>query len=185
MKKTYIIAMISGMAIMVASCGNSSCSGSGYTTNDDWSSSESDDYDYSNSQQTQMVSCPMCGGTGVFDFMPGDMFAPKYQCPACEGNGVCSARKAQEAIQAKREADAMMSGGCSNGSGYYDGEGYGSGRSAYEIEYDLQKARELLEEMEENYYNCSSGVIRAQYPSMIAEQRTRIAQLEAELRNAQ
>lgn len=29
------------------------------------------------SESGQQVQCPMCGGTGVFDFMPGDVMAPK------------------------------------------------------------------------------------------------------------
>lgn len=183
MKKTFIIVAFAGMAMMVTSCGNSSGSDSGYTPIDDWSSTEPDDYDYSNNQQAQMVSCPMCGGTGVFDFMPGDAFAPKYQCPSCNGNGVCTAQQAQEAIQAKAQADAMMNGGYTSGGGYVSGSG--SGRSVAQIEYDLRKAYDLLESTQEDYNNCTSGVLKAQYPSMIAEQRARIAQLEAELRNAQ
>ncbi len=86
---------------------------------------------------------------------------------------------AQHVMQAKAQIDAMMGGGAD---GYNSS---GSGRDAYQIEYELNKAYELLEGMQQDYENCTSGVIRAQYPRMIAEQKERIRQLEAELRNAQ
>lgn len=171
------------MTMMVTSCGNSSSSDSGHTPNGGWSSTEPDDYDCSNSQQTQMVTCPMCGGTGVFDYMPGNAFAPKVTCPSCNCNGVCTAQQAREAMQAKAQAGAMMNGGYTSDGGYVSGGG--SGRSVAQIEYDLRKAYDLLESTQEDYNNCTSGVLKAQYPSIIAEQRARIAQLEAELRNVQ
>ena len=52
-------------------------------------------------------------------------------------------------------------------------------------EMELRKAYELLQSMEYDYENCTSGVLRAQYSNMIAEQKQRIAQLEQELRYAQ
>ena len=119
-----------------------------------------------------MVTCPMCNGTGVFDFMPGDVMAPKQTCGACNGNGVCDVNTAQQVRQAQAQIDAMMSGG-------------GSGRDVYQIEYELNKAYELLESMEEGYANSDGVVVRSQYPRMIADQKERIRQLEAELRNAQ
>ncbi len=117
----------------------------------------------------------------IVDFMPGDVMAPKQTCGACNGNGVCDANTAQQVMQAKAQIDAMMGDGSStdgNSSG-------GSGREAYQIEYELNKARELLESMEEAYANADGVVVRAQYPMMIADQKERIRQLEAELRNAQ
>jgi hypothetical protein len=167
--------------VFLISCGNSSKSGS-YENNPfgEYTSSESEDVGYEE-QETQMVTCPMCNGTGVFDFMPGDVMAPKQTCGACNGNGVCDVNTAQQVMQAKAQVDAMMGGGGSAG-GYSSG---GSGRDAYQIEYELNKAYELLEGMQRDYENCTSGVIRAQYPRMIADQKERIRQLEAELRNAQ
>ena len=132
-------------------------------------------------QEAQLVTCPMCNGTGIFDFMPGDVMAPKQTCGACNGNGVCDANTAQQVMQAKAQIDAMMGDGSST-DGYCSG---GSGREAYQIEYELNKARELLESMEEAYANADGVVVRAQYPRMIADQKERIRQLEAELRNAQ
>lgn len=165
--------------MMMVSCGNSSKSDSGYSSNGDGSSTQSDDYDYPGSQQPQIVSCPMCGGTGIFDYMPGDIMAPKVKCEACNGTGQCDAEAASQLQQMFDDINIMIDGGCGNG------RGYGSGRSVNEIEYDLQKAYGLLESMKNDYNNCSSGVLKAQYPSMIEQQEARIAQLEAELRNAQ
>ena len=130
-------------------------------------------------QEAQLVTCPMCNG--IFDFMPGDVMAPKQTCGACNGNGVCDANTAQQVMQAKAQIDAMMEDGSST-DGYCSG---GSGREVYQIEYELNKARELLESMEEAYANADGVVVRAQYPRMIADQKERIRQLEAELRNAQ
>lgn len=167
--------------ILLTACGNSSKSKLNENNPfGEYSTSESEDNDYGE-EEAQMVTCPMCNGTGIFDFMPGDMMAPKQTCGACNGNGVCDVNTAQQVMQAKAQVDAMMGGGGSAG-GYNSG---GSGREAYQIEYELNKAYELLEGMQQDYENCSSGVIRAQYPRMIADQKERIRQLEAELRNAQ
>ena len=144
-------------------------------------SCSSDEVNYSEYvEQPQMVICPMCNGTGIFDFMPGDVMAPKQTCGACNGNGVCDVNTAQQVMQAKAQVDAMVGGGSA---GSYSSSG--SGRSAYDIEYDLKKAYELLESMVEDYNNCTSVVLKTQYPRMIADQKERIRQLEEEFRNAQ
>lgn len=160
-------------------CGNSPKSSS-YESNPFGEStfSESDENNYE--QEAQMVTCPMCNGTGIFDFMPGDMMAPKQTCGACNGSGMCDVNTAQQVRQAQAQIDAMTGGGGSAG-GYISG---GSGRDAYQIEYELNKAYELLESMEEGYANSDGVVVRSQYPRMIADQKERIRQLEAELRNA-
>lgn len=175
--KAYLFVLAFVAASMLSSCGFSS---SRDVENNSYPYNTTIEYGNGNYQQRQMVQCPMCGGTGVFDYLPGDVFAPKVECPACHGQGECDINSAQEAMQAMAQAEAIMSGGYGGG---YDGN-YSSGRSAYEIEYDLRKAYDLLQSMEEDYRNCSSGVIAAQYPSMIANQQERILQLEAELRNA-
>lgn len=179
--KTLLYSIAFLALVLMTACGNSSKSGS-YENNPfgEYTSSESEDAGYEE-QEAQMVTCPMCNGTGIFDFMPGDVMAPKQTCGACNGIGVCDVNTAQQVMQAKAQVDAMMGGGGSAG-GYSSG---GSGRDAYQIEYELNKAYELLEGMQQDYENCSSGVIRAQYPRMIADQKERIRQLEAELRNAQ
>ena len=167
--------------VLLTACGNSSKSSS-YENNpfDEYSSSESEEDDYGG-QKAQMVTCPMCNGTGIFDFMPGDVMAPKQTCATCNGNGVCDVNTAQQAMQAKAQVDAMMGGGGSVG-GYSSG---GSGRNVHQIEYELKKAYELLKNMEESYANTDGVVAKSQYPRMIANQKERIRQLEAELRNAQ
>lgn len=177
--KTLQLSIALVTLVLMTSCENSS-KRSSYESNpfseNTYSETEEDDYE----QEVQMVTCPMCNGTGIFDFMPGDMMAPKQTCGACNGSGECDANTAQQVKQAQEQIDAMMGGG--NAGGYSSG---GSGRDAYQIEYELNKAYELLESMEEAYANSDGVVVRSQYPRMIAEQKERIRQLEAELRNAQ
>lgn len=163
----------------MASCGNRSRSDSGNPQDDSRSPSSSSADKCQGNQQGLYVQCPMCGGTGIFDYMPGDIMAPKVKCEACSGTGQCDAETAGHLQQMFNDINIMFDGGCGNYGGY------GSVRSASEIEYDLQKAYDLLESMKNDYNNCSSGVLKAQYPSMIEQQEARIAQLEAELRNAQ
>lgn len=181
MKTTNIVLVIVALG-MLSSCGSSSNRDAENSSNQYNSTGKYGNESHKKNQRQQIVQCPMCGGTGIFDYMPGDVFAPKVECPSCQGHGVCDIKRAQEAIQAKAQAEALMGGGGYGGG--YDGN-YSSGRSAYEIEYGLRKAYDLLQSMEEDYRNCTSGVIAAQYPSMIANQKERIRQLEAELRNAQ
>ena len=167
--------------ILLTACGNSSKSNLNENNPfGEYSTSESEDNDYGE-EEAQAVTCPMCNGTGIFDFMPGDMMAPKQTCGACNGSGMCDANTAQQVRQAQAQIDAITGGGGSAG-GYSSG---GSGRDAYQIEYELNKAYELLESMEEGYANADGVVVRSQYPRMIADQKERIRQLEAELRNAQ
>lgn len=179
-KKTTGYVFLLG-SVLLFSCGNSSKSGSsGDNSFGEYSASESEDDDY-DEQKTRMVTCPMCNGTGVFDYMPSDMMAPKEACSACNGNGVCDVNTAQQVMQAKAQVDAIMGGG-----GSVDGYSSGGGeRDAYQIEYELNKAYELLESMEEAYANSDGIVVMSQYQRMIADQRERVRQLEAELRNAQ
>ena len=169
------------LLILLSACGNSSRNNI-YDNNcdGDYSSSELSESD-NDKQEAQLVTCPMCNGTGIFDFMPGDVMAPKQTCGACNGSGMCDANTAQQVRQAQAQVDAMMGGG-GNADGYSSG---GSGRDAYQIEYELNKAYELLKSMEEGYANSDGVVVRSQYPRMIADQKERIRQLEAELRNAQ
>ena len=165
---------------LITACGNSSRSSS-YENNpfEEYFSSASEGSDYAG-QDAQMVTCPMCNGTGIFDFIPSDVMAPKQTCSACNGNGVCDVNTAQQAMQAKAQVDAMMGGGSIGGY-----RSSGSERDAYQIEYELNKAYELLESMEEAYVSSDGVVVRSQYPHMIADQKECIRQLEAELRNTQ
>lgn len=172
------IALFVGGLVLFISCSNTPKNSTNGKFLDGHSSDEANHSEYV--EQPQMVTCPMCNGTGIFDFMPGDVMAPKQTCGACNGNGVCDVNTAQQVMQAKAQVDAMVGGG---NVGSYSSSG--SGRSAYDIEYDLKKAYELLESMEEDYNNCTSVVLKTQYPRMIADQKERIRQLEAEFRNAQ
>lgn len=170
--KKYIIVVLG--IIGCVSCNDSSQSrryipSQGYTE-------ETTGYD-NDSESSQQVQCPMCGGTGVFDFMPGDVMAPKQTCSGCGGNGTVTAENAQQIMEAKRQADAMMGGSGS----YYGGSG---GKSVSDIQYELKKAYETLEGMEYDRDMCSSVTLRPQYDRMIIEQKQRIAELERQLSEA-
>ena len=112
------------------------------------------------------VICPMCGGTGTFEYIPGDIMTPREQCVGCNGTGMCTEEQAR------------------NIQGFMTPTHQSTGRSAQEIQYDLNKAYDLLADMERQYENCSSVTIAAQYPSMIQQQRERIQRFEEELRHA-
>lgn len=65
------------VCVLITACGNSSRNNS-YENNpfEECSSSESEGGDYAE-QEIQMITCPIYNGTGIFDFMPGDVMAPK------------------------------------------------------------------------------------------------------------
>ena len=164
--KKYIIVLLG--IIGCVSCNDSSQSrrympSQGYTE-------ESADY-VDESESSQQVQCPMCGGTGVFDFMPGDVMAPKQTCTGCGGNGIVTAETAQQIMEAKRQADVMMGGG-------------GEEKSVSELQYELKKAYESLEGMVYDRDMCTSVTLRPQYDRMIIEQKQRIAELERQLSEA-
>ncbi len=129
------------------------------------------------SNHNQVVTCPMCGGSGMFCLMPDDIFAPRSTCSACNGSGMCTAEQADNIRDAISQANSFINNDEIN-------TPQRSGRSAYEIQRDLDKAYQLLADMERQYNECSSVTVAAQYPSMIQNQRNRIWQLEQELRNA-
>ena len=169
--KKYIIVLLG--IIGCVSCNDSSQSRSympsqGYTE-------ESADY-IDESESAQQVQCPMCGGTGVFDFMPGDVMAPKQTCTGCGGNGIVTAETAQQIMEMKGQVDAMMGGGSSSNGG--------GGKSVSDIQYELKKAYETLEGMEYDREMCTSVTLRPQYDRMIIEQKQRIAELERQLSEA-
>lgn len=119
-----------------------------------------------NESSQRSVICPMCGGSGIFEYIPGDVMAPREQCAGCNGTGWCTEEQAQN-IQSFMNPAVQR-----------------TGRSSQEIQYDLNKAYNLLADMERQYEECSSVTIAAQYPSMIQRQREHIMRLEEELRLA-
>lgn len=166
--KKYIIVLLG--IIGCVSCNDSSQSrrympSQGYTE-------ESADY-VDESESSQQVQCPMCGGTGVFELMPGDVMAPKQTCTGCGGNGIVTAETAQQIMEMKGQVDAMMGGGSSSNGG--------GGKSVSDIQYELKKAYETLEGMEYDRDMCTSVTLRPQYDRMISEQKQRIAELERQL----
>ena len=166
--KKYIIVLLG--IIGCVSCNDSSQSrrympSQGYTE-------ESADY-VDESESSQQVQCPMCGGTGVFELMPGDVMAPKQTCTGCGGNGIVTAETAQQIMEMKGQVDAMMGGGSSSNGG--------GGKSVSDIQYELKKAYKTLEGMEYDRDMCTSVTLRPQYDRMISEQKQRIAELERQL----
>ena len=166
--KKYIIVLLG--IIGCVSCNDSSQSrrympSQGYTE-------ESADY-VDESESSQQVQCPMCGGTGVFELMPGDVMAPKQTCTGCGGNGIVTAETAQQIMEMKGQVDAMMGGGSSSNGG--------GGKSVSDIQYELKKAYETLEGMVYDRDMCTSVTLRPQYDRMISEQKQRIAELERQL----
>lgn len=166
--KKYIIVLLG--IIGCVSCNDSSQSrrympSQGYTE-------ESADY-VDESESSQQVQCPMYGGTGVFELMPGDVMAPKQTCTGCGGNGIVTAETAQQIMEMKGQVDAMMGGGSSSNGG--------GGKSVSDIQYELKKAYETLEGMEYDRDMCTSVTLRPQYDRMITEQKQRIAELERQL----
>lgn len=166
--KKYIIVLLG--IIGCVSCNDSSQSrrympSQGYTE-------ESADY-VDESESSQQVQCPMCGGTGVFELMPGDVMAPKQTCTGCGGNGIVTTETAQQIMEMKGQVDAMMGGGSSSNGG--------GGKSVSDIQYELKKAYETLEGMEYDRDMCTSVTLRPQYDRMISEQKQRIAELERQL----
>lgn len=169
--KKYIIVLLG--IIGCVSCNDSSQSrrympSQGYTE-------ESADY-VDESESSQQVQCPMCGGTGVFELMPGDVMAPKQTCTGCGGNGIVTAETAQQIMEMKGQVDAMMGGGSSSNGG--------RGKSVSDIQCELKKAYETLEGMEYDREMCTSVTLRSQYDRMIIEQKQRIAELERQLSEA-
>lgn len=169
--KKYIIVVLGILACV--SCNNSTPSNrympsQGYTE-------ESADY-VDESESSQQVQCPMCGGTGVFELMPGDVMAPRQTCTGCGGNGIVTAETAQQIMEMKGQVDAMMGGGSSSNGG--------GGKRVSDIKYELKKAYETLEGMEYDREMCTSVTLRPQYDRMIIEQKQRIAELERQLSEA-
>lgn len=68
-----------------------------------------------------LVICPMCNGTGKFDFMPGDIMAPKTQCTGCNGLGKVDQTTASEIIKLQKQLEPTLpssGGSSSNGRDY-------------------------------------------------------------------
>lgn len=195
MKKLFFLF---AFALIIFSCSDSSSGGSSnyYETDDvvedyedeeselEWDTDEQEleETHFHNSHSERYVVCPMCNGTGVFEFIPGDVMAPRQTCAGCNGSGRCTEEQAANLRNMQQQAyDAVYGGGNSLPPG---GSTSPSGRSAYEIQMDLDKAYRLLDDMERQYQECTSYTVAAQYPSMIADQRERIRRLEEELQSA-
>ena len=79
-----------------------------------------------------LVICPMCNGTGVFDFMPGDIVAPKTKCTGCNGIGKVDQATATEIMKVQQQLAPTRkpSGGTTNSGRDYSQcpDCYGNGK---------------------------------------------------------
>lgn len=163
--------------ILFSSCNNTPKNRSNGNSLDGYSSDEDNNSEYI--EQTIMVTCPICNGIGVFDIMPEDVKAPKQTCSTCNGSGICDVDTAQQIVQLQEQINSM------NQQVINEFRTSPMRKSRAVIQMQLDKAYELLKSMQTVYDNCSSVVLKTQYPRMIADQKERIRQLEAELRNVQ
>ena len=112
--------------------------------------------------------CPVCGGTGIIEYMPGDLLAPRYPCRTCDGS-------------------KFVEVGYGNLDGAFPVPAINpqsipqKTRPRYVIEQDLREARERLADMYIDRENCTSVVLKPTYNSLIRNQEEYINRLEAEL----
>lgn len=170
--RTYIIICA---VISLASCGNTSKS-SCYENNpfEEDSSSRSEEICYEE-QEAQMVTCPMCCGTGFFE--PVEKLADKQVCDICKGNGVCGIRIAQQVKQGQEKIQEMERQLIVEFTGHVSPK-------------QLDMAYKVLTDLQYTYANCSDAkwpisavLIKVLYPRMIEDQKRRIKLLETELHN--
>lgn len=172
MKKTFLIATIWGMTIMVASCGYSSSSDYECSSDYVWYSTEPEDNEYSNHQKTDYVRCPLCNGTGVFYMVPGN-YSSGQICGACNGTGQCDETTATQIKQMYDDINAMASGGYTNGGGYYDSETQNS--SQIETEIVMHEANIAQMEGSLEYLD---GISRMQMEQQIINEQYEIRRLK-------
>ncbi len=88
-----------------------------------------------NAKSQSYTICPMCNGTGVFEFMPGDVRAPRYTCTGCNGKGRVTMEEAMKLMELQQEVNAMMGGYSGNNYGGTYGNNYNDGRRQCPICY--------------------------------------------------
>ena len=77
----------------------------------------------SSNQTNDQVTCPGCGGTGVFRF-GNDFNSPMAVCPGCNGSGMVTAALAVELMKLQQNVNQNM--GTSIGGGYGGGSSSGA-----------------------------------------------------------
>lgn len=91
------------MAFCLVACGGSSSNrsygDSEYTEETEYATEDNDDDEETSDNEEAMITCPMCNGTGVFEYMPGDVMAPRVQCPGCNGNGQVTREQYNQIIE--------------------------------------------------------------------------------------
>ena len=61
--------------------------------------------------------CPMCNGTGIFEYMTDDIIAPKEKCSGCNGTGWCDSETAQNLREMQQNINNMFGVGNQSNSG--------------------------------------------------------------------
>lgn len=104
-----LIAMLLCLVACGGSSSNRSYSDSEYSEDTEYSRSdegeETSDAEESSDNEEAMITCPICNGTGVFEYMPGDAMAPRVQCPGCNGNGQVTQEQYNKIIETQRAAN--------------------------------------------------------------------------------
>ena len=112
------------------------------------------------SRVNSLVICPMCNGTGVFDFMPGDIMAPKVKCSCCNGTGMCTQEEAKNNLKMKQDVDLMFGNSESssnNGSYNNDSRRNSDGSLRCPIRYGSGKCDMCAGRGERRYENSFTG----------------------------
>ena len=109
--------MIILFSMIIVSCGRRGNSDDGGWKRM-WNSEDASDSKSSNESES-LIRCPLCGGDGIYEYMPGDIFAPKEKCATCNGTGYVDAKKARKDLQLRTDINNWLNGGnnTSNGGG--------------------------------------------------------------------
>lgn len=161
------------LAVISSSCGLITAG------NDSDRESSSEDYEYTeSSDEEQLYICPMCeGNKQIAHYYTGEIIT----CPACEGNGVVT----QSTIEQLQEADRI---GREWAEGFINGEsgGYGQSRSADQIQAEIEQCETEINNLQSALESIDSGsTLYAYYSQELVALRTRLSQLQRELRYAE
>lgn len=126
-------------------------------------------------QTPELVSCPMCNGTGIFVYNPYDIYSAWDTCALCNGTKLCSPSDADLYNETMRNVSEYMHGSTTNMPISQ------SHKSSDDLRLELENAEMLLENMKHFAADCSSYTIAAQYSSMIYDQQQYIISLRKEI----
>ncbi|BCS85015.1 DnaJ_zf domain-containing protein [Prevotella herbatica] len=167
MKNILKLALLSMLVLIIHSCKDSSKNS--YNTSNDIEEQElSEDTIADREEQPlaeKMVTCPGCNGKGVIELDPGSLMAPTVPCSACNGTGKVSESTANKIIQINQQFHQQSQ----------------QRVNPAELEYELEKAKTMLDQLIEERENCSSVTLLPSYDNLIMKQKERIYELENQL----